>query len=119
MKFKSRRFSVQFLILILVFKTISGGFVQAQPHPSDDGAIQKQPETPSQLGPGTELPFRISGGYLILVEGAIGTRTHHELRLEPGASMYVVDSKMAHDFELRREPAQSVNVDRKLDWDEE
>src|SRR5882757_4607503 len=118
MKFKSRRFSVQFLILILVFKTISGSFVQAQPHPSDDDAIQKQPETPPQSGPGTELPFRISGGYLILVEGAIGTRTHLKFLLDTGASMSVVDSKIADDLKLHREPTQSFNFDRTLAWDQ-
>jgi predicted aspartyl protease len=117
-KLKSHRFSVQFLILIVAFKTISGSFVQARSHPSDDGAIQKHPETPSPLGPGTELPFRISDGYLILVEGAIGTRTHLKFLLDTGASMSVVDSKIADDLKLHREPTQSFNFDRKLAWDQ-
>jgi predicted aspartyl protease len=117
-KLKAHRFSVQFLILMAAVKTISGSFVHAQPYPSDDGAVQKQPEKPSQLGPETELPFRISGGYLILVEGAIGTRTHLKFLLDTGASKSVVDSKIADDLKLHREPTQSFNFDRKLAWDQ-
>ena len=120
MKLTSHRFSVQFLILMAAFKTISGSFVQAQPHRSDDNAIQKLPETPSQLGPGTELPFRISGGYLILVEGAIGTRTHLKFIVDTGASISIVDSKIADDLKLQRKRRESFNFnfDQKLVWEQ-
>jgi len=118
MKLTSHGFSVQFLCLMVAFETTSGSCAQAQPHPSDDGAVRKQAETPAQLGPGTELPFRISGGYLILVEGAIGTRTHLKFLLDTGASMSVVDSKIVDGLKLHREPTQSFNFDRKLAWDQ-
>jgi len=55
---------------------------------------------------------------LILVEGGIGTRTHLKLLLDTGASMSIVDSKIADGMALHREPTQSFNFDRNLAWDQ-
>jgi len=118
-KLTCHRFSLQFLILIAaLLPATSGDSVQAHPHLSEDGVTQKQPETSSQSAPGIELPFRVSSGYLILVEGAIGTRTHLKFLLDTGASMSIVDSKIADGLKLHREPTQSFSFDRKLAWDQ-
>ena len=119
MKLTCHRFSFQFLILIAAFQATGGSSAHAQPHPSDDPANQTQPQAPpSESVPGRELPFRISDGYLILAEGAIGTRTHLKFLLDTGASMSIVDSKIANAMKLHREPTQSFNFDRKLAWDQ-
>ena len=114
MKLTCHRFSLQFLIFIAAFQATSSSSAHAQPHPSDDGANQRQP----QSVPERELPFRISNGYLILAEGAIGTRTHLKFLLDTGASMSIVDSKIADGMKLHREPTQSFSFDRKLAWDQ-
>jgi len=119
MKLTCHRFSLQFLILIAaLLQATSGNSLQAHPHLSEDGVTQKQPETSSQSALGMELRFRVSDGYLILVEGAIGTRTHLKFLLDTGASMSIVDSKIAGGLKLHREPTQSFNFDRKLAWDQ-
>jgi predicted aspartyl protease len=110
MKLTCHHFSHQFLILMVaILQATTGNRVQAQPQLSEDGNTQKQPETSSQSA--KELPFRVSDGYLILVEGAIGTRTHLKFLLDTGASMSVVDSKIADGLKLHREPTQSFNFD--------
>jgi predicted aspartyl protease len=117
-KLTSHRFPIQFLILIAAFQAVSGGSAPAQARLSDDGPSPKQPEPPSHWTPGTELPFRISDGYLILVEGTIGERTHLKFLLDTGASRSIVDSKIADGLKLHREPTQSFNFDRRLAWEQ-
>src|SRR5262249_10197192 len=85
---------------------------------SGDRENERQPEASSQAAAGDELPFRIADGYLILVEGAIGTRTHLRFLLDTGASMSILDSKIADGMNLHRESAESFNFDRKLAWDQ-
>lgn len=67
--------------------------------------------------PKTELPFRLSEGYLIQVEGQIGGRDHLRLILDTGATMSVVDRRIAKALDVERQPAESFNFDRKLSWD--
>jgi predicted aspartyl protease len=117
-KLTFHRFSIQFLILMAALQAVSGGSAPAQARLSDDGPSQKQPEMRSRSAHGTELPFRISDGYLILVEGAIGARTHLKFLLDTGASMSIVDSKIADGLKLHRESTQSFNFDRKLAWEQ-
>jgi hypothetical protein len=117
-KLTSRRLSGPFVILSAALEAIGGNSAQAQPHLSDDGPNQVQPEPPSQSAPGTVLPFRVSDGYLILVDGAIGTRTHLKFLLDTGASMSIVDNKIANGLRLDRKQAQSFNFDRKLTWEQ-
>ena len=65
----------------------------------------------------SELPFKLTSGYLIQVEGRIGTQTNLKFILDTGATVSIVDPKIADKFKLDRRPAQSFNFDRKLKWE--
>ncbi len=65
----------------------------------------------------SELPFRLSSGYLIEVEGRIGSQTNLKFILDTGASISIVDERIAEKLKLKRQPAESFNFDRKLKWE--
>ena len=112
--------SVRALLISVAFlEATNGNSAHAQKHLSGDRANEGQPQALSlPSAPANELPFRIADGYLILVEGAIGTRTHLRFLLDTGASMSILDSKIADGMNLHRESAESFNFDRKLAWDQ-
>jgi predicted aspartyl protease len=64
-----------------------------------------------------ELPFRLSSGYLIQVEGRIGAQSHLRFILDTGSTISIVDRKIADKLKLDRHPAGSFNFDRKLNWE--
>jgi predicted aspartyl protease len=68
--------------------------------------------------PGGELPFRLSHGYLIVVEGQIGTQSNLKFILDTGATMSIVDTKIADKLRLPHHPMESFNFDRKLAWEQ-
>jgi predicted aspartyl protease len=74
---------------------------------------QLDPEHASQK----DLPFQLSHGYLILVEGQIGTQSHLKFILDTGSSISIVDSKIADRLKLPRQSAETFNFDRKLAWE--
>jgi hypothetical protein len=82
------------------------------PSPSEAKA-QTNPAEGASL---SELPFRLSSGYLIQVQGRIGTQPHLNFILDTGATITIVDQKIAEKLNLERRPAQSFNFDRKLKW---
>ena len=65
----------------------------------------------------SELPFRLSSGYLIEVEGRIGSQTNLKFILDTGATISIVDERIAEKLKLKRQPADSFNFDRKLKWE--
>jgi predicted aspartyl protease len=65
----------------------------------------------------SELPFRLSSGYLIEVEGRIGTQSHLRFLIDTGATISIVDSRIASQLKLQRRPAESATFDRKLVWE--
>jgi predicted aspartyl protease len=65
----------------------------------------------------SELPFRLASGYLIQVEGRIDTRNNLKFILDTGASITIVDQRIADQLKLDRHPSQSFNFDRVLNWD--
>ncbi len=75
-----------------------------------------QPE-PSENASGSALPFRLSSGYLIQVEGRIGDQTHLKFILDTGATISMVDQRIAQRLKLDAHPAQSFNFDRNLKWE--
>lgn len=77
-----------------------------------------QPRTSEDLS-GSVLPFRLSSGYLIQVEGRIGSHAHLKLILDTGASISIVGQKMAQKLKLKLDgqPAQGFNFDRNLQWE--
>jgi len=73
---------------------------------------------PTETASVSELPFHLSSGYLIQVEGRIGTQSNLKFILDTGATISIVDQKIADKLKLDgRRPAQSFNFDRKLEWD--
>jgi predicted aspartyl protease len=79
-------------------------------------ALAQTTNSPSEAV-STELPFRLSAGYLIQVEGRIGTQTNLKFVLDTGATMSVVDRKIADKLNLELRPAESLSFDRKLRWE--
>jgi predicted aspartyl protease len=63
------------------------------------------------------LPFRITSGYLIQVEGRIGDQTHLKFIVDTGASISIVGQRIAQKLKLDAHPAQSFNFDRNLQWE--
>jgi Aspartyl protease len=59
----------------------------------------------------SELPFRVSSGYLIEVEGRIGTQNGLKFLLDTGATISIVDSRIADKIKLERRPAESVSFE--------
>jgi predicted aspartyl protease len=72
---------------------------------------------PSENVPGSALPFRLSSGYLIQVEGRIGDQGHLKFILDTGASVTIVGQRIAQKLKLDAHPAQSFNFDRNLQWE--
>jgi predicted aspartyl protease len=72
---------------------------------------------PSENVPGSALPFRLSSGYLIQVEGRIGDQAHLKFILDTGASITIVGHRIAQKLKLDAQPAQSFNFDRNLQWE--
>lgn len=64
------------------------------------------------------LPFRLSHGYLIVVEGEIGTLAHLKFILDTGATVTIVDSRIASKLKVSHQPTESFNFDRTLRWEE-
>jgi predicted aspartyl protease len=67
---------------------------------------------------GSALPFRLTAGYLIQVEGRIGDQAHLKFILDTGATISMVDQRVAAKLKLERNTANSFNFDRKLEWDQ-
>jgi predicted aspartyl protease len=72
---------------------------------------------PSERATGSLLPFRLSFGYLIEVEGRIGDQTHLKFILDTGATVSIVNQKIAEKLKVDTHPAQSFNFDRNLNWE--
>jgi len=79
---------------------------------------EAKPQTPpTDSVPLRELTFQLSSGYLIQVDGSIGTQSNLKFILDTGATITIVDRKIADKLKLDRHPAESFNFDRKLKWE--
>ncbi len=67
--------------------------------------------------PPAKLPFRLSSGYLIEVDGRIGNQVNLKFLLDTGATISILDNRIANELRLHRSPAESFTFDRKLHWD--
>ena len=72
---------------------------------------------PAENASGSALPFRLSSGYLIQVEGRIGDQTHLKFILDTGATISMVDQRIAQKLKLDAHTAKSFNFDRDFKWD--
>lgn len=73
---------------------------------------------PAESASGSALPFRLSSGRLIQVEGRIGNQTNLKFILDTGATISIVDQRIAEKLKLDAHPATSFNFDRFLKWEE-
>ena len=66
----------------------------------------------------SEVPFQLSAGFLILVEGRVGPMTPLKFILDTGATHTVVDGKLADELSLPRRKGKVLNFDKdlKVDW---
>jgi predicted aspartyl protease len=80
------------------------------------GQAGDQPRS-SENASSSELPFRLSSGYLIQVEGSIGDQTHLKFILDTGATISMVGQRIAEKLKLDSNTAKSFNFDRNLKWD--
>jgi predicted aspartyl protease len=71
---------------------------------------------PAESASGSALPFRLSSGYLMQVEGRIGNQTNLKFILDTGATISIVDQRIAEKLKLDARPATSFNFDRNLKW---
>jgi predicted aspartyl protease len=71
---------------------------------------------PSENSSGSLLPFRLSSGYLLQVEGRIDDQPHLKFILDTGATISIVGQRIAQKLKLDAHPAQSFNFDRNLQW---
>jgi predicted aspartyl protease len=72
---------------------------------------------PSENTSSSALPFRLASGYLIQVEGRIGDQAHLKFILDTGATISMVDQKIAGKLKLDAHPVQTFNFDRILKWE--
>jgi predicted aspartyl protease len=77
----------------------------------------KTQTTSAESVPLSELTFRLSSGYLIQVDGSIGSQSNLKFILDTGATITIVDRKIADKLKLDRRPAESFNFDRRLKWE--
>jgi predicted aspartyl protease len=66
---------------------------------------------------GEELPFRLSAGFLIVVEGQIGTQTNLKFILDTGSTISIVDRQIADKLKLQRRPSESLGLAGKWAWE--
>jgi len=107
------------LVLALPVPTTIASPLQAltgrEPYGRERCVIEKQDEKTVMK---TELPFRLSKGYLLQVEGQIGGRDHLRFILDTGATMSMIDRRIADALGVEYQPVESFNFDRKLNWDQ-
>jgi predicted aspartyl protease len=112
---------VAVLVVLFSSQVVRGNSVQARasdrPHPYDPDSISVDSRRGPAAAPVAELPFRLSSGYLIEVEGRIGTQNNLRFMLDTGATISIVDRKIADKLKLDRHPAESFNFDRNLKWE--
>jgi predicted aspartyl protease len=71
-----------------------------------------------QADENTQLPFRLSSGYLIQVEGRIGDHAHLKFLLDTGATISIVSKRMAQKLKLETQPTHSFSLfDQSFRWE--
>jgi predicted aspartyl protease len=101
----------------LLFTSEQGKLMQAETQKrSGVPTVVSQNEIDTSRRPVGELPFQLVAGYLIQVEGQIGTQNHLRFLLDTGASKSIVDSRIADGLKLNYQATQSFNFDRTLSW---
>jgi hypothetical protein len=71
----------------------------------------ESPEAPVKAIRG-EVPFTLFGGYLIVMEGTIGTLQGLKFVLDTGVTYSMIDRKLADRLALPRKPGKAINFDK-------
>jgi predicted aspartyl protease len=88
------------------------GFFFQPPATRDDGAHEADSSIP------VGIPFKLSGGFLVTVEGRISTLTKLKFVLDTGVTHSVVDQKIANKLGIVRHPSQMFEFDKVIGVDE-
>jgi Aspartyl protease len=99
----NRSFVSSCFLMILTLAHVDLGWSQATV--SD----RVTPETKSLAPEVVKLPIRLYRGYLVIVEGSIGSVQKLSFLVDTGACPSVVDQKIAHDLKLAEQP-ERVNL---------
>jgi hypothetical protein len=63
---------------------------------------------------GTELPMKVVGGYLLVIQASVGDRHALNFLLDTGATTSAIDRKLAEGLHLATRSSQMVNFDKTL-----
>jgi predicted aspartyl protease len=78
-------------------------------------ALQPNPAVPSAIQRGSSAaPFNLRAGFLIVVDGRIGTLQHLKFIVDTGASRTIVSQEIASRLGLAREPGTVIHFQNKL-----
>lgn len=83
---------------------------------ADESSTRTVADPSTKIHSGNEMPFRISSGYLIEVEGRIGANTNLKFVLDTGSTTSIVDTHLADKLQLQRHHTESLNFNRMLAW---
>ena len=88
------------------------GFVLISVHPAVAGQQHSAPQADDQL------PFQLSHGFLILVEGRIGSLFPLKFLLDTGTTHTMVDQRIAERLSLKHRSGEVLNFDRfaRIEW---
>jgi hypothetical protein len=75
--------------------------------------VNSDAKTRGKLRP-TELPMKVVGGYLIVVQASVGDRRDLNFLLDTGATTSAIDRKLAEQLNLATHSSQMVNFDKTL-----
>ena len=81
------------------------------------GAVEPRSVTAAE-NEGSELPFQLSSGYLIYVNGRIGDGRKLRFLLDTGSTVSLVDRRVADKNWVRSRQAESLSFNRTVTWDE-
>jgi len=99
----NRSFVSSCFLMILTLAHMDLGWSQAT------ASDRVTPETKSLAPEVVKLPIRLYWGYLVIVEGSIGSVQKLSFLVDTGACPSVVDQKIAHDLKLAEQP-ERVNL---------
>jgi predicted aspartyl protease len=93
------------LLLTATTSLVDMGWARTPSAPND--ALKQEAESASHVS--MKPPVRVYGGYLVIVEGAIGNVHKLNFLVDTGACPSVVDQKIARDLKLTEQP-ERVNM---------
>ena len=97
-----------YLLVVLTLSAADLSWAQPGYPPANFG--ERASQSLAQLR--VKLPVRLYWGYLVIVEGSIGSRNKLSFLIDTGACPSAIDRKIAHDLKLAEQPAR-MNLQNK------